>query len=137
MLGFQAAGAAPLVLGHPIADPETVASAIRIGDPAGWKTAVAARDESGGAIDSVTDEEILDAYGRLAREEGIFCEPASAAAVAGLLKVARTTGGVAGSTCVCILTGNGLKDPDTAQRFERKEYEVEAKLAAIEAALGF
>jgi threonine synthase len=137
MLGFQAAGAAPLVLGHPVADPQTVASAIRIGDPASWKSAIAARDESGGSIDSVTDEEILDAYSRLAREEGIFCEPASAASVAGLLKIARTSGGVAGGTCVCILTGNGLKDPDTALRFERKEYEVEASLTAIEAALGF
>jgi threonine synthase len=137
MLGFQAAGAAPIVLGKPVADPQTVASAIRIGNPASWKGAVAARDESGGAIDSVTDEEIIEAYGRLAREEGIFCEPASAAAVAGLLKVARTAGGLAGTTCVCILTGTGLKDPDTALKFEKVEHEVPARLEAIEAALGF
>jgi threonine synthase len=137
MMGFQAAGAAPIVLGHRVDEPETIASAIRIGDPASWKSAVAARDESGGAIDSVTDDEILDAYSRLAGEEGIFCEPASAAAVAGILKIARTTGGVAGTTCVCILTGNGLKDPDTALRFERHEYQVPADLRRIEVALGF
>ena len=86
MMGWQAAGAAPIVLGEPIADPQTVASAIRIGNPASWQHAVGARDESSGAIDAVTDEEILEAYRLLAREEGIFCEPASAACVAGLLK---------------------------------------------------
>ena len=137
MLGFQAAGAAPLVLGHPVADPQTIASAIRIGDPASWKSAIAARDESGGAIDSVTDAEILEAYSRLAREEGIFCEPASAASVAGLLKAARETGALAGTTSVCILTGNGLKDPETASMFDRREFEVEARLESIETALGF
>ena len=86
MMGWQAAGAAPIVLGHPVDDPQTVASAIRIGNPASWRFAEAARDESGGAIHSVTDEEILEAYRLLAQEEGIFCEPASAACVAGLLK---------------------------------------------------
>jgi threonine synthase len=138
MMGFQAEGAAPIVLGYPIEDPQTVASAIRIGNPASWKRAVAARDESGGAIDSVSDDEILDAYRRLAREEGIFCEPASAASVAGLIKTAKTKGGVAGSVCVCIITGNGLKDPDTAERsFEAGQIEAAAQLGAVEAALGF
>ena len=109
MLGFQAAGAAPIVLGHPVADPETIATAIRIGNPASWDTAVLARDESGGAIEAVTDDEILAAYHLLAREEGVFVEPSSAASVAGLLK-----SDVHGKRVVCTVTGNGLKDPDTA-----------------------
>jgi threonine synthase len=137
MMGFQAAGAAPIVLGKPVEDPQTVASAIRIGNPASWKKAVAARDESGGAIDRVTDDEILDAYQRMAREEGIFCEPASAASVAGLIKLAASGGSVAGRTCVCIITGHGLKDPDTAGRFEASTFEVPARLDAIERVLGF
>ena len=110
MCGFQAAGAAPLVLGHPVENPETVATAIRIGNPASWYGATAAAAESGGAITAVTDEEILDAYGFLAAEEAVFCEPASAASVAGLLKA----GAPEGSTVVCTLTGHGLKDPDRA-----------------------
>jgi len=114
MLGFQAAGAAPLVSGEPVRCPVTVASAIRIGNPASWQLAVAARDESGGLIGAVTDEQILDAYRLLAVREGVFGEPASAAGVAGLLQ-ARKAGQVdAGSVVVCTITGTGLKDPDTA-----------------------
>ena len=110
MLGFQAAGAAPIVLGHPVENPETVATAIRIGNPASWYPATAAASESGGAIDAVTDEEILAAYRFLAEQESVFCEAASAASVAGLLKA----GIPAGSTAVCVVTGHGLKDPDLA-----------------------
>jgi len=114
MLGFQAEGAAPIVRGHPIERPETIATAIRIGNPASWKGTVAAADESGGGIDMVSDREILDAYHFLAAEEGIFVEPASAASVAGLIK-ARGAGDVRpGETAVCILTGHGLKDPERA-----------------------
>ena len=114
MYGFQAAGAAPIVLGHPVAEPETIATAIRIGNPASWDQAVAAREESGGLIDSVTDEEILAAHRLLSSREGIFVEPASAASVAGLLK-AHAAGLVpAGSTIVCTVTGHGLKDPQWA-----------------------
>jgi threonine synthase len=134
MMGFQAAGAAPIVLDHIVEDPQTIASAIRIGNPASWKLALAARDESGGAIDSVTDDEILDAYSRMAREEGIFCEPASAASLAGLIKAAAN-GGFEASTCVCIITGNGLKDPETALRFTTDVTEAPATLLAIENAL--
>ncbi len=114
MLGFQAAGAAPIVLGKPVSDPETIASAIRIGNPASWQTAVEARDQSGGLIDKVTDEEIVAAYRTLGRQEGVFCEPASAAGVAGMLKLGRQGFFKAGDTIVCILTGHGLKDPETA-----------------------
>ncbi len=115
MLGFQAAGAAPLVSGAPVANPETIATAIRIGNPASWKTAVAARDESGGLFAAVTDEEILAAYRRLASEAGVFCEPASAAPIAGLLRLVREgTKTFAGQTIVAVLTGHGLKDPQTA-----------------------
>ncbi len=113
MWGFQAAGAAPIVNGAPVEDPHTVATAIRIGNPASWRGAVAARDESGGLIDAVTDDEILSAYRFLAQREGVFCEPASAASVAGILKLGQG-GRLAGQTVVCILTGNGLKDPDNA-----------------------
>jgi threonine synthase len=116
MLGFQAAGAAPLVIGHPVSDPQTVATAIRIGNPASADKALRARDESGGVIEAVTDEEILAAYRDLARYEGIFCEPASAASVAGLRKMAAEGRIDPGATIVCVLTGHGLKDPDTAMR---------------------
>ena len=112
MWGFQAAGAAPIVTGERVAHPETIASAIRIGNPASWDAAVAARDESGGVIESVTDEQILTAYRLLAQHEGVFCEPASAAGVAGLLQRADRV--PTGSTVVCTLTGNGLKDPQWA-----------------------
>ena len=110
MLGFQAAGAAPFVTGAPVPRPTTIATAIRIGNPASWTQAVAARDESGGSITAVTDREILSAYRLLARSEGVFVEPASAAGVAGLL----TAGLEPGQTVVCTVTGNGLKDPDWA-----------------------
>lgn len=118
MLGFQAAGAAPIVLGHPVEKPETIATAIRIGNPASWKTAVAARDESGGRIDAVTDEEILSAYKLIASTEGIFCEPASAASMAGVIKLYKEGYFEKAkidddNVVVCTLTGHGLKDPDT------------------------
>lgn len=114
MYGFQAAGAAPLVLGHTVENPETIATAIRIGNPASKEGALNALSESQGYIDSVTDEEILDAYRLLAKREGIFCEPASAASLAGIIK-ARKAGKVAdGLTVACVLTGNGLKDPNIA-----------------------
>lgn len=114
MFGFQAAGAAPLVHGAPVAHPETIATAIRIGSPASWEGATGARDESGGLIDAVTDEQILDAYRLLASREGVFAEPASAASVAGLLAVAADGRLPRGSLVVCTVTGHGLKDPDTA-----------------------
>jgi threonine synthase len=116
LLGFQAAGAAPLATGRPVDEPRTVATAIRIGRPASGDAAVAARDESGGIIESVTDEEILAAYRDLARFEGIFCEPAAAASVAGVRKMAAAGRLDPGATIVCVLTGHGLKDPDTALR---------------------
>jgi threonine synthase len=114
MLGFQAAGAAPLVTGQVISHPETVATAIRIGNPASWQGAIAARDESGGLIDSVTDAEILDAYRLLPTLEGIFVEPACAAPIAGLRKLAAQGYFTQPATVVLTLTGHGLKDPDTA-----------------------
>jgi threonine synthase len=116
MLGFQAAGAAPLVHGAPVEHPETIATAIRIGKPASWQQAIAARDESGGLIDAVTDDEILQAYDMLARLEGVFCEPASAASVAGIIKLNAKGYFEPGARIVCTLTGNGLKDPDTAMK---------------------
>jgi len=115
MLGFQAEGAAPIVLGEPVETPETVATAIRIGNPASWAGAVAARDESGGAIEAVSDEEILSMQLRIARLEGIFCEPASAAGVAGVARLARDGRLARSDTIACILTGHGLKDPDIVQ----------------------
>jgi threonine synthase len=114
MFGFQAAGAAPIVLGAQVLAPMTIATAIRIGNPASWSLAEAARDESGGLIDAVTDKQILEAYRLLARAEAVFVEPASAASVAGLLMTAADGRIPAGSTVVCTLTGNGLKDPDWA-----------------------
>ncbi|HEX8768279.1 MAG TPA: threonine synthase [Jatrophihabitans sp.] len=114
MYGFQAAGAAPIVLGQPVAKPMTIATAIRIGNPASWLQAEVARDESAGLIDSVTDREILEAYRLLARKEAVFVEPASAASVAGLIKSARSGRLPAGATVVCTVTGNGLKDPEWA-----------------------
>jgi threonine synthase len=114
MLGFQASGAAPFVKGEPVLKPSTIATAIRIGNPASWSLAIAARDESGGAIDSVTDRQILAAYRLLAAEEGVFVEPASAASVAGLLQAAERGVVQPGTRVVCTVTGNGLKDPDWA-----------------------
>lgn len=116
MYGFQAEGAAPIVRGQIVENPETIATAIRIGNPASWQSAVEARDESGGLIDAVTDEEILAAYKLLARLEGIFCEPASAASVAGLIKSVGAGLIPRDKTVVCILTGTGLKDPDLANQ---------------------
>jgi threonine synthase len=116
MWGFQAAGAAPIVLGHPVDEPDTVATAIRIGNPASWKQAEAARDESGGRIESVTDEQILHAHRVLSAREGIFVEPGSAASVAGLLQAAEAGQVPAGATIVCTVTGHGLKDPQWALR---------------------
>jgi threonine synthase len=132
MLGFQAEGAAPIVLGRPVEEPETVATAIRIGNPASWYAATAAAAESGGAIEAVSDAEILDAYRFLAGAESVFCEPASAASVAGLRKV----GVPAGSTVVCVLTGHGLKDPDLAISQIEVPTPVEASLAAVLAEIG-
>lgn len=132
MLGFQASGAAPIVLGHPVEKPETIASAIRIGNPASWKGALAARDESGGTIDSVTDEEILKAYRLIASKEGIFCEPASAASLAGVIKLANEGYFKDGDTIVCTLTGNGLKDPDTAMKVSHEPIMIEPTLPALE-----
>jgi threonine synthase len=135
MMGWQAEGAAPIVLGEQVEDPQTVASAIRIGNPASWEFALAARDESGGEINAVSDDEILEAYRLLAQEEGIFGEPASAACVAGLLKYAGTHD-LAGETVVCVITGHGLKDPDTALSIETEMTEVEPELGAVERAMG-
>jgi threonine synthase len=114
MMGFQAAGAAPIVHGKPVLKPETIATAIRIGNPVSWKRAEAARDESGGVIEAVSDLEILDAYKMLGAIEGVFCEPASAASVAGLRKLAESGRIESGAVVVCTLTGHGLKDPDNA-----------------------
>lgn len=114
MIGFQASGAAPIVLGHIVENPQTVATAIRIGNPASWQSALNAVKESSGAIDSVTDEEILQAYRTVAAIEGVFCEPASAASVAGVIKLSKQGGLHEGEIVVCTLTGHGLKDADTA-----------------------
>lgn len=127
MWGFQAAGAAPIVLGHPVANPETIATAIRIGNPASWVPALEVIHESLGDIRAVTDDEIIDAYRFVARYESVFCEPASAASVAGILKF----GVPKGSTVVCVLTGNGLKDPDTAVSTSEKPQVVDATLRAL------
>jgi len=114
MMGFQAAGAAPMVLGRVVENPQTVATAIRIGNPASWQTALDVIEDSSGAIDSVLDEEILQAYTMVAGTEGVFCEPASAASVAGVVKLSRQGALREGDTVVCTLTGHGLKDADTA-----------------------
>ena len=126
MMGFQAQGAAPIVRGHVIEQPQTVATAIRIGNPASWKLAVQAVEESSGAIQMVTDEEILEAYQALAKEEGVFCEPASAASVAGLTKCSQAGLLPEGATVVCTLTGHGLKDPDIAVEISPKTLTVKA-----------
>jgi threonine synthase len=131
MWGFQAAGAAPIVLGHPVTNPETIATAIRIGNPASWIPALEVIHESLGDIRAVTDDEILEAYRYVARHESIFCEPASAASVAGLFKY----GVPQGSTVVCVLTGNGLKDPDTAVGTSATPEVVDASLSALLTAL--
>ncbi len=137
MIGFQAAGAAPIVLGHPVEHPETFATAIRIGNPVSWKQAEAARDESGGTIEAVTDEEIADAYRMIAGEEGVLCEPASAASVAGMLKKAkagyfkREAKKIGRIEIVCILTGHGLKDPNNAIKHSPPPIVVPAEMGAL------
>ena len=137
MLGFQAAGAAPLVSGQRVDHPETIATAIRVGDPASASLALRARDESGGRIDAVTDTEIVDAYRDLARYEGVFCEPASAASVAGVRKLAAQGAIDPGATIVCVLTGHGLKDPDFATRNAAPILHAEPTLAEVHRALGW
>ncbi|MBN1871125.1 MAG: threonine synthase [Candidatus Omnitrophica bacterium] len=131
MVGFQAEGAAPIVKGHIVKKPQTIATAIKIGNPASWQFAVDARDESGGAIDMVTDDEIISAYKILAQKEGVFVEPASAASVAGLLKYSKDNYFEAGSVIVCILTGHGLKDPDRAIASIEKPTVVENDIKAV------
>jgi threonine synthase len=137
LYGFQAEGAAPLVEGHPIEKPETVASAIRIGNPARWEEAMGAFTASRGRVAAVSDEQILDAYRWLADSEGVFCEPASAASVAGVLAhgLPVADGGDPPRTVVCVLTGHGLKDPDTALSKAPAVVGCEADLAAVERAI--
>lgn len=137
MMGFQAAGAAPLLLGKAVEHPETLATAIRIGNPANWERAIAVQEASQGKFTAVTDEEILDAYRLLASREGIFCEPASAASVAGLLKVRDQVPDQA--TIVCVLTGNGLKDPDCAITHSQSHFKqgIAPDLKSVAQAMGF
>jgi threonine synthase len=139
MFGFQAAGAAPLVLGRPVDKPETIATAIRIGNPASWSKAIAARDESGGLIEAVSDDEILAAYRSLASDEGIFCEPSSATSVAGVIKVAARGGIPPDVVVVCVLTGSGLKDPATAETMAvaGAVLEAEPTVGSVAVALGW
>ena len=137
MMGFQAEGAAPIVRGYPIEKPETVATAIRIGNPASWTKATAARDESGGVIDMVSDDEILSAQSLLAAKGGIFGEPASEASLAGLLKMSKQGVSFAGKKIVCVITGNGLKDTEIALKNPPSIIELPADMAAIEKALGW
>jgi threonine synthase len=137
MMGFQAEGAAPIVKGKVIDRPKTLATAIRIGNPASWKGAVAARDESGGVIDSVTDDEILAAYKLLARKEGVFGEPASAASVAGLIKMVKQGLDLSGKKVACIITGTGLKDPNLPAKFAEPFPELPADIKAVERTLGW
>ena len=132
MLGFQAAGAAPIVLGHPVAEPETIATAIRIGNPASWQSAVNAARDSGGKIDMVTDSEILTAYKLIASTEGVFCEPASAASLAGVIKLSKQGFFRDGDTVVCTLTGHGLKDSAIAIDSAAEPTKVKAELSDIE-----
>jgi threonine synthase len=136
LYGFQAEGAAPLVRGAPVAEPETIASAIRIGNPARWEEAMAAFTSSRGRVEAVTDEQILDAYRLLASREGVFCEPASAASVAGILAhgLPVAEGMAKPETVVCVLTGHGLKDPDTALAKAPAVIGCDADLAAVERA---
>jgi len=137
MLGFQAEGAAPIVLGHPVKNPETIATAIRIGNPASWKQAEAARDESGGLIDMVSDSQILEAYQLIAAKEGVFAEPASAASVAGLLKLIKSGYFKSPARIVCILTGHGLKDPDRAIKTVKEPKTIKPDLKAILQEIGY
>jgi len=137
MMGFQAAGAAPIVLGHPVEKPDTIATAIKIGNPASWAPAEKARDDSGGVIDAVSDEEIIEAYRLVASREGVFCEPASAASIAGVIKM-KNEGVISdGDTVVCTLTGHGLKDPEMAISVSDQPAKATAKLKEIVALMGF
>ncbi len=137
MMGFQAEGAAPIVARAPVERPTTIASAIRIGNPASWQSAIDARDQSGGTIDMVTDQEILDTYGLLATREGVFCEPASAACVAGLVKLVRGGLDLKGRSVVCVITGTGLKEPELPSRLAASQpNETAADLSSVEEALG-
>ncbi|MEE8443308.1 MAG: threonine synthase [Dehalococcoidia bacterium] len=137
MMGFQAEGAAPIVHGTPVPNPTTIASAIRIGNPASWQGALTARDESGGCINTVSDEEILASYKLLASRVGVFCEPASAASVAGLIKLTKAGLDLRNRCVVCVITGTGLKDPEIAsQHAAAVPREAAADLSAVEEALG-
>ena len=137
MMGFQAQGAAPIVLGAPVEKPQTIASAIKIGNPASWQSALDAKKESKGVIDMVSDEEILEAYKLVASKEGVFCEPASAASLAGVIKMKKQGVLNDGDTVVCTLTGHGLKDPDTAISVSPKPLRVTADVKKIVKAMGF
>jgi threonine synthase len=137
MMGFQAAGAAPIVKNKVVEKPKTFATAIRIGNPASWKMAVAARDESGGVIDSVTDAEILNAYKLMASKEGVFGEPASAAPLAGILKMLKKGLSLKNKKVVCIVTGNGLKDPGVPVKYAEPFPELEPEIGVIEKFLGW
>ena len=134
MMGFQAAGAAPIVLDKVVKRPKTIATAIRIGNPASWQKAIAARDESGGTIDCVTDDEIMNAYNLMATKEGVFGEPASAASLAGLIKLAKKKD-FSGQRVVCVVTGTGLKDPGLPAKYAQAPIEVPAELGAVEEVL--
>lgn len=137
MMGFQAAGSAPFISGHAVEHPETIATAIRIGNPANWERAIAVQEASQGQFNAVTDDEIVAAYRMLASQEGIFCEPASAASVAGLLKVKDQV--PTGATVVCVLTGNGLKDPDAAIKYSNNPLKqgIQPDLESVAKAMGF
>ncbi len=137
MIGFQAEGASPIVQGRVFEKPETIATAIRIGNPASWKKAEQARDESGGLIDSVTDDEILEAYKMVASLEGVFCEPASAASIAGLIKKSAQGLFAGGERVVCTLTGHGLKDPDNAIKVSTEPVTCEPDTKKVLNVLGF
>jgi threonine synthase len=131
MMGWQAAGAAPIVRGKPVKHPKTIATAIRIGNPASWRRAEAARDESEGGIDMVTDDEIIAAYRRVAAYEGLFIEPASAASLAGLIKLSGAND-FSGSRVVCVFTGHGLKDPGLPAKYAEPPVQLPAELGAVE-----
>ncbi len=137
MMGFQASGSAPIVRGKPVEKPKTFATAIRIGNPASWKFAEAARDESGGIIDKVTDKEILAAYKLMASKEGVFGEPASAAPLAGLIKVVEKGMSFTGKKVVCIVTGNGLKDPGVPVKYAEPFPELPVDMETIKKHLGW
>jgi len=137
MMGFQAEGAAPIVRGHIVEEPQTVATAIRIGNPASWQKAVAARDESGGIIDMVSDKEIMAAHQLMATKAGIFGEPASAASLAGLIKLSQKGMDFSSKRVVCVVTGSGLKDTDAVLKSAEPFLELPADLATVEQALGW